>query len=88
MGLRASEIAKLTLADIDWASGTVRLRRTKSRRHDVLPLPAATGQAIAQYLRFHAPECSVSTGSGERRAGGHSAARTAPLVKWLSKKPS
>jgi integrase/recombinase XerC len=58
IGLRASEIAKLTLADIDWAGGTVRLRRTKSRRQDVLPLPASTGQAIAQYLRCERPPTS------------------------------
>ena len=55
MGLRASEVAKLALADIDWRSGTVTLRATKSRREDILPLPAATGRAIANYLRFERP---------------------------------
>jgi integrase/recombinase XerC len=39
LGLRASEIAKLSLADIDWQAGTVTLQRTKSRREDILPLP-------------------------------------------------
>ena len=51
MGLRCSEIAKLTLADIDWRAGTVTLKRTKSRRQDILPLPASTGRALADYLR-------------------------------------
>ena len=55
MGLRASEIAKLALADIDWRAGTVTLRSTKSRREDTLPLPASTGQAIADYLRYERP---------------------------------
>jgi site-specific recombinase XerD len=55
MGLRASEIAKLALADIDWRAGTVTLRSTKSRREDLLPLPASTGQAIADYLRYERP---------------------------------
>lgn len=55
LGLRASEIAKLALADIDWQVGTVRLRHTKSRREDILPLPPTTGQAIAEYLRFERP---------------------------------
>jgi site-specific recombinase XerD len=55
LGLRASEIAKLALADIDWPAGTVTLRSTKSRREDVLPLPTATGQAIADYLRYERP---------------------------------
>jgi site-specific recombinase XerD len=55
MGLRASEIAKLALTDIDWRAGTVTLRNTKSRREDILPLPVATGQAIADYLRYERP---------------------------------
>lgn len=52
LGLRASEVAQLALTDIDWHRGTITLRRTKSRREDVLPLPAATGRAIAEYLRL------------------------------------
>jgi len=55
LGLRSCEIAKLGLDDIDWRAGTVTLRRTKSRREDVLPLPATTGRAIAKYLRFERP---------------------------------
>ena len=55
MGLRSGEIAKLALPDIDWHTGTVTLRHTKSRREDVLPLPAPTGQAIVDYLRFERP---------------------------------
>jgi integrase/recombinase XerC len=59
LGLRSSEIANLGLDDIDWQAGTVTLRQTKSRREDVLPLPAATGQAIADYLRFERPETTL-----------------------------
>ena len=58
MGLRTSEVAKLGLADIDWRAGTVTLRRTKSRREDILPLPATTGRVIAEYLRFERPATS------------------------------
>jgi integrase len=58
MGLRCGEIARLALADIDWHAGTVTLRHTKSRREDVLPLPAATGQAIVDYLRLERPQSS------------------------------
>ena len=54
LGLRVGEVAKLKIADIDWQNGTVTLRRTKSRREDILPLPAA-GQAIADYLLFERP---------------------------------
>jgi integrase len=56
LGLRSSEVAKLGLDDIDWRAGTVTLRRTKSRREDILPLPEATGRAIADYLRFERPQ--------------------------------
>jgi integrase len=47
LGLRRGEIAGLALDDIDWRVGTIRLRRTKGGREDTLPLPEATGRAIA-----------------------------------------
>ncbi len=56
LGLRCGEIAKLALDDIDWQSGTVTLRGTKSRRQDVLPLPQTTGRAIADYLTLERPQ--------------------------------
>lgn len=55
LGLRSGEVARLSLDDIDWRAGTITLRGTKGRREDVLPLPAATGQAIAAYLRHERP---------------------------------
>lgn len=51
MGLRAGEVARLSLDDIDWGAGTVDIPRTKSRRMDKLPLPTVVGDAIAEYLR-------------------------------------
>jgi site-specific recombinase XerD len=56
LGLRSGEVARLSLDDIDWEAGTVTLRRTKGRREDVMPLPEATGQAIAAYLRDERPK--------------------------------
>jgi site-specific recombinase XerC len=55
MGLRAGEIANLLIGDIDWREGTVTLKGTKSRRQDILPLPMATGQALADYLQHERP---------------------------------
>ena len=55
MGLRAGEIANLLIGDIDWREGTVTLKGTKSRRQDILPLPMATGQALADYLQYERP---------------------------------
>ena len=58
MGLRSSEVTNLQLADIDWRAGTVTLKRTKSLRQDILPLPVATGQALADYVRHERPKTS------------------------------
>ncbi len=58
LGLRSGEVARLSLNDIDWRAGTITLRRTKGRREDVLPLPAATGEAIAAYLKHERPKTS------------------------------
>jgi integrase/recombinase XerC len=55
LGLRSCEVAHLGLDDIDWSAATIALRRTKGRRDDVMPLPAATGQAIADYLKYERP---------------------------------
>jgi len=58
MGLRSCEIAHLMIGDIDWRAGTVTLRGTKSRRQDILPLPMATGEALADYLQHERPASS------------------------------
>jgi len=55
LGLRASEVVSLGLDDIDWPAGTLRIVKNKSRRVDMLPLPQATGSAIAKYLRSERP---------------------------------
>lgn len=56
LGLRSSEVINLNLDDIDWAAGTLCVAHVKSRRADVLPLPEATGKAIAEYLHSERPE--------------------------------
>lgn len=60
LGLRGGEIARLELTDIDWRASTVMLKRTKSRRQDILPLPAATGKALAEYLRHERPPSTTA----------------------------
>lgn len=56
LGLRGGEIANLGLDDIDWQAGTITLKKTKSRREDIMPLPEATGAALAEYLKFERPK--------------------------------
>jgi len=54
LGLRAGEVAALTLDDLDWEAGEL-LIRGKSARHDRLPLPQEVGEALAIYLRHGRP---------------------------------
>jgi len=50
LGLRAGEVAALTLDDIDWRSGEL-LVAGKGGCYDRLPLSADVGEAIVSYLR-------------------------------------
>jgi len=56
LGLRASEVVRLTLEDIDWTAGEL-IVRGKGARHDRLPLPADVGEAVVEYLRRDRPRC-------------------------------
>jgi integrase/recombinase XerD len=55
LGLRACEVAKLRVADIDWRAGEL-IVRGKGDRHERLPLPADVGEALVDYLRQGRPE--------------------------------
>lgn len=57
MGLRAGEVAALSLDDIDWRAGELTIRG-KGRRDERLPLPGDVGEAIVAYLRRGRPSCS------------------------------
>jgi integrase/recombinase XerD len=59
LGLRAGEVASLTLDDIDWRAAEVVVHNGKGRRDERLPLPADVGAAIAAYLRWARPQTSV-----------------------------
>lgn len=49
LGLRGGEVITLTLDDIDWDAGRLRVRG-KNGRECLMPLPADVGEAIAAYL--------------------------------------
>jgi site-specific recombinase XerD len=76
LGLRAGEVAALSLGDIDWRRGEITVVG-KGPRSERLPLPADVGAAIVDYLRHarpgsatdrcvfvrvKAPHCGLSTG--------------------------
>jgi integrase/recombinase XerD len=52
LGLRAAEVVQIQLDDLNWREGTLQIRRTKSRRGYIIPLPEPTGRAIADYIRL------------------------------------
>lgn len=54
LGLRVSEVAGLSLDDVDWRAGEM-LVRGKGGRGDRLPVPHDVGEAIAAYLRDGRP---------------------------------
>jgi site-specific recombinase XerD len=54
LGLRAGEVAALTLDDIDWRAGTVTVHG-KANTHEQLPLPVDVGSALAGYLEHGRP---------------------------------
>ena len=58
MGLRAREIAALTLEDVDWRSGIVMISG-KGGRRDQLPLPRDVAEAVIAYLRDGRPAAAL-----------------------------
>ena len=81
LGLRSAEVVALELEDLDWAAGTIRLRGSKSRRIDVMPLPLSVGQTIVEYLRYERPTCM-----SRRVFVRHRAPTERPLLPGLVKR--
>jgi site-specific recombinase XerD len=55
LGLRACEVARLELGDVDWRAGEV-IVRGKQDRHERIPLPRDVGDALVDYLRHGRPD--------------------------------
>lgn len=60
LGLRAGEVARLGLEDIDWRVGEIVIHG-KGRRDDRLPLPRDVGEAVVDYLRRGRPKTTRRT---------------------------
>jgi len=56
LGLRASEVANLSLDDFNWHEGTVIIRKTKTHQARIMPLPQRCGEWIYVYLKTARPE--------------------------------
>ena len=57
LGLRAGEVAALTLDDVNWNIGELTIRG-KGNRQDRLPLPSDVGKALVSYLKNGRRKCS------------------------------
>jgi site-specific recombinase XerD len=55
LGLRAGEVVRLELEDIDWRAGHILIRAGKTRRERILPLPQDVGEALVRYLKEGRP---------------------------------
>lgn len=61
LGLRALELARLDLDDIDWRQGQLWVRAGKTHRERVLPLSQEVGDAVAAYLVKARPQSTSRT---------------------------
>ena len=55
LGLRAGEVVRLRLEDLDWRHGNLLVRAGKNHRERILPLPEDAGEALAAYLKDGRP---------------------------------
>jgi site-specific recombinase XerD len=56
LGLRAGEVVRMELDDLDWNAGELTVRG-KGGLYDRLPLPVEVGEALGNYLRHGRPRC-------------------------------
>lgn len=58
-GLRACDIVRMKRENIDWRAGTIHLVQHKTGVALSLPIPVESGNAIAEYLLYHRPDCEL-----------------------------
>jgi site-specific recombinase XerD len=88
LGMRASEIVRLRLEDLDWRNATVRVRARKTGHGALLPLTAEVGTALAVVLHWLQEGAPVSASivnravdNALRRAGMDAPVRGANLLR-------
>jgi site-specific recombinase XerD len=58
-GMRASEVSKLCLSDLDWQHDRIQVPRVKRRSPQSYPLVPVVGNAIVKYLTKVRPPCTI-----------------------------
>ncbi len=59
LGLRASEVCKLRLDDVEWREGVISVRTRKTGHGARLPITDEVGRALAEYLQHGRPDTSA-----------------------------
>lgn len=59
LGLRAGEVCRLRLDDLDWREGVVSVRTRKTGHGARLPITAEVGKALVDYLQHGRPDTSA-----------------------------
>jgi site-specific recombinase XerD len=83
LGMRAGEVATLTLDDLDWCSGEMHVH-AKGRKRVRMPLPPDVGAAIVAYLRNGRPKSSCR-GLFVRTLAPHTGFASASAISWIAK---
>jgi site-specific recombinase XerD len=78
MGIRACDIVNLRLKCIDWRLGHITFTQTKTGNTALLPLPAACGNALSEYILNERPPVGfdhvfISKNAPHSPLGGHTA---------------
>ena len=76
LGLRAVEVSRLQIADIDWGRGSLIVPAAKASPGRQLPLPAHVAKALRRYLRHRPPTEATQLFVGETSLRGR------PLTSW------
>ncbi len=58
-GLRACDIVRMKRENIDWRAKKINIVQHKTGIPLSLPLPVESGNAIAEYLLYHRPDCEL-----------------------------
>lgn len=60
-GLRCVDICKLTFSDIDWITGEIRIKQSKTGNYLALPLTTDVGEAVKDYILNGRPSSKLNT---------------------------
>ena len=69
LGLRCSEVAKLSLSDIKWSRGSIIIRESKTHYERELPISKKLGEALEKYVIYYRPDIGTSLFFQSPRAG-------------------